>query len=152
MEPEGHYRVDTSPYPEPDRSSPYHPSYVSKIHFNTVHPPTPWSFQWSLSFWPSHQYPICIPCFILKRFRKSARIRLYVNFLISFKKILAQRDDFLWNIFQFNIHNLLVTGSYIPNADERPSLNNLERRKLSKLTQAVTLPIYIQKFAAQNLG
>jgi hypothetical protein len=30
-------------------------SYLSKIH-----PPTPWSSQWSLSFWLS-QYPICIP-------------------------------------------------------------------------------------------
>jgi hypothetical protein len=21
-----------------------------------------WSSYWSLSFWPSHQYPTCIPC------------------------------------------------------------------------------------------
>jgi hypothetical protein len=34
------------------------PSYLSKIHFNIVHAPTSWSFQWSLSFWLSHQYPI----------------------------------------------------------------------------------------------
>jgi hypothetical protein len=33
------------------------PSYRSKIHFNIVHPPT----FWSLSFWLSHQYPLCIP-------------------------------------------------------------------------------------------
>jgi hypothetical protein len=32
------------------------PSYLSKIHFNIVHPPTPWSSQWSLSL-----YPIRIP-------------------------------------------------------------------------------------------
>jgi hypothetical protein len=31
------------------------------LHFNIVHPPTPWSSQWSLSFWLSHQYPIRIP-------------------------------------------------------------------------------------------
>jgi hypothetical protein len=31
----------TGPYPEPDRSSPYHP-ILSKIHFNIVHPPTSW--------------------------------------------------------------------------------------------------------------
>jgi hypothetical protein len=37
------------------------PSYRSKIHFNGVYPPTSWSSQWSLSFWLSHQYPICIP-------------------------------------------------------------------------------------------
>jgi hypothetical protein len=34
------------------------PSYLSKIHFNIIHPPTPWSSQWPLSFWLSHQYPI----------------------------------------------------------------------------------------------
>jgi hypothetical protein len=33
-------------------------SYLSKIHFTIVHPPT--SSQWSISFWLSHQYPICI--------------------------------------------------------------------------------------------
>jgi hypothetical protein len=37
------------------------PSYLSKIHFNIVHPPTSWPSPWSLSFWLSHQYPICIP-------------------------------------------------------------------------------------------
>jgi hypothetical protein len=26
-----------------------------------VHSPTSWSSQWSLFFWISHQYPICIP-------------------------------------------------------------------------------------------
>jgi hypothetical protein len=35
------------------------PSYLSKIHFNIVHPPTFWSSQWL--FWLPHQYPICIP-------------------------------------------------------------------------------------------
>jgi hypothetical protein len=35
----------TGPYPEPDQSNLYHPilSYLSKIHFNIVHPPTSWS-------------------------------------------------------------------------------------------------------------
>jgi hypothetical protein len=35
----------TGPYPEPVRSSLYHPipSYLPKIHFNIVHPPTCWS-------------------------------------------------------------------------------------------------------------
>jgi hypothetical protein len=42
------HELSTGPYPESDRSNPYHPS-------------TSWSFQWSLSFWLSHQYPICIP-------------------------------------------------------------------------------------------
>jgi hypothetical protein len=37
------------------------PSYFSNIHFNIIHPPTSWSSWWSLSFWLSHQYSICIP-------------------------------------------------------------------------------------------
>jgi hypothetical protein len=34
----------TGPYPEPDRSSPYHPipSYLSNINIKIVHPPTSW--------------------------------------------------------------------------------------------------------------
>jgi hypothetical protein len=59
-----HYRVHKSPplvpNPEPDRSSPYHP-ILSKIHFNIVHSHMSSSSQWSLSFWLTHQYPICIP-------------------------------------------------------------------------------------------
>jgi hypothetical protein len=37
------------------------PSCLSKIHFNIVHPPTSLSSYWSLFFWLSHQYRICIP-------------------------------------------------------------------------------------------
>jgi hypothetical protein len=56
-----HYRAHKSPPLVPILShiNPIHT--ISKIHFNIVHPPTPWSSQWSLSFWLSHQYPICIP-------------------------------------------------------------------------------------------
>jgi hypothetical protein len=45
------------------QSNPIHtiPSYLSKIHFDIVHPPTSWSSQWSLSFWLSNQYSICTP-------------------------------------------------------------------------------------------
>jgi hypothetical protein len=60
MEPEGSspcsQEPHTGPCPEPDRSSTYHPilpsqidpvhtilSYLSKIYFNIVHPPTSWS-------------------------------------------------------------------------------------------------------------
>jgi hypothetical protein len=34
--------TSTGPYPEPDRSGPFHniPSYLSKIYFNILHPPT----------------------------------------------------------------------------------------------------------------
>jgi hypothetical protein len=64
MEPEGSLprsqEPSTGPCPEPDRSNPYH-TYLSKIHFNIVQLPMSWSSQWFLSFWISHQYPICIP-------------------------------------------------------------------------------------------
>jgi hypothetical protein len=57
-----HYRVHKSHLLAPILSqiSPINtiPSYLSKIHFNNVHPPTSSSSQCSLSFWLYHQYPI----------------------------------------------------------------------------------------------
>jgi hypothetical protein len=65
MESEGSYRVNKSPplVPILSQIDPIHTiaSYLSKIHFNTVHPPTSCSSQWSLTFWLLSQYPICIP-------------------------------------------------------------------------------------------
>jgi hypothetical protein len=58
--PKVHYRVHKSP-PLVISWAKWISSYLSKIHFNIVHAPTSWSSQWSLSFWFSHQYPICIP-------------------------------------------------------------------------------------------
>jgi hypothetical protein len=49
MEPEGSLpgsqEPSTGPYPEPDKSSPYYPSYFSKNHFNIILQPTSRSFQ-----------------------------------------------------------------------------------------------------------
>jgi hypothetical protein len=53
MGPEGSLPCSQEPSTGPIQNhiNPKHtiPLYLSKIHFNIVHPPTPWSSQWSLS-------------------------------------------------------------------------------------------------------
>jgi hypothetical protein len=35
--------LSTGSYPEPDQSSPHHPTHLSKFHPNIIHPLTSWS-------------------------------------------------------------------------------------------------------------
>jgi hypothetical protein len=64
--PKAQYHVQKSPPLVPILShiNPIHsiPSYLSKIHFNIVHPPTSWFSQWSLSFWLTWSLNFVIGC------------------------------------------------------------------------------------------
>jgi hypothetical protein len=56
------------------------PSYLSKIHFDIVHPPMSWSSQWSLSVWLPHQYSIRIPVLTVNNLiRCESFIRMFAN-------------------------------------------------------------------------
>jgi hypothetical protein len=60
--PKFHYRVHTSPPPDPILSQ-LNPvrlidPYLPKVHLNVILPPTPRSSQWSLTFRPPNQNPV----------------------------------------------------------------------------------------------
>jgi len=63
--PKVHYRVHKSPLLDPilSQPNPLRPidPYLPKVHLNVILPPTPRSFQWSLTFVPPNQNPVNIP-------------------------------------------------------------------------------------------
>jgi hypothetical protein len=61
MEPEGSLPCSQEPATGLSQMNTVHTisSYFSKIYFNIILSPKPMSSQWSLSFWLSHQNPIC---------------------------------------------------------------------------------------------
>jgi hypothetical protein len=79
-------------------------SYLSKIHFNIVHPPTSWFSQWSLSFWLSHQYvfllsPIRATCSATYNLQKSRYtvFRQFVNMSPNCRRIFQRNSVFSRN-------------------------------------------------------
>ena len=48
----------TCPYSQPDKSSPWPPTHLMKMHFNIIFPSRPGSSQWSLSLMFRHQNPV----------------------------------------------------------------------------------------------
>jgi hypothetical protein len=71
----------TGPYHEPDRSNPHHPISLRSILILST--PTSWSSQWSLSFWVSHQYPICIPLLPHSCYRDRFTFSFYLMSLLQ---------------------------------------------------------------------
>jgi hypothetical protein len=77
------------------RSIQFIPSYLSKIHFNIIHPPTPWSSQWSLSFWLPHQYPVRIPILSTAKV-KMVRPPPPTQTSSLCRALLKRKDNFTW--------------------------------------------------------
>jgi hypothetical protein len=87
MEPDGllpcSQEPSTGPYPEPDRSSPYH-HILSKIYFNIFHPPTSLFFlvvSSHLAFPPISYMHSSSPPFVLHARLISSSLAWYFNYI-----------------------------------------------------------------------
>jgi hypothetical protein len=68
------------PYPEPYQTNLHHPILSLQDPFQYCPPTYSWSSQWYISFWISHQYPICIS---LLHIRATCPVQLIVLIICS---------------------------------------------------------------------
>jgi hypothetical protein len=74
-------------------------SCLSKIHFNIVHPSKSWFSQWSLSFWLSHQYPVCIKRSLAPSSVMIKVVVFYFSYLTCFGRIDHLQKDINNNFY-----------------------------------------------------